>query len=137
MSNDTQVATRREPSANTLEHTSAERTRERVVFQPPSDIYESENEYVLVADVPGASKDTLDIDLENNVLTIHASVRDHTPDGYTPAYREYTVGDFERSFRLSDEIDRDSIRARFDQGVLTLTLPKAQPTRKRIVVQAT
>lgn len=114
----------------------AERIRERRVYLPPTDIYETEDAVTVIADMPGVTRDAVSIELEQNVLTIHGGSRDHQPEGYSPAYQEYGIGDFERTFRLSDEIDREGIEAKLSHGVLTLTLPKARPSRKKIAVKA-
>ncbi len=115
-----------------------ERTRTRRVYAPRADIYETENELVLVADMPGVSPDRLDVTLEKRELTIRGRTGDDAPEGYSPVYREYESGDYERTFVLSDEIDADRIQARLKDGVLHLTLPKAGPAEaKRIQVQAT
>lgn len=115
---------------------SAERTRDRRVYLPPTDIYETEDAVTVIADMPGVTRDAVNIELEQNVLTIHGNSRDHRPEDYSPAYQEYGIGDFERTFRLSDEIDRENIEAKLTHGVLTLTLPKAKPSRKKIEVKA-
>lgn len=113
-----------------------ERTRDRRVYLPPTDIYETEDAVTVIADMPGVTRDAVSIELEQNILTIHGNSRDHQPEEYSPAYEEYGIGDFERTFRLSDEIDRDNIEAKLNHGVLTLTLPKAKPSRKKIEVKA-
>ncbi len=115
-----------------------ERTRTRRVYAPRADIYETENGLVLVADMPGVSPDRLDVTLERRELTIRGRTGDDAPEGYSPVYREYEGGDYERTFVLSDEIDADKIQARLKDGVLHLTLPKAGPAEaKRVQVQAT
>jgi HSP20 family protein len=113
-----------------------ERTRERQCFIPKADIYESENDIVVVADIPGASQDSVDITLDKNVLTIDAFVDPDIPEGYSLAWGEYEVGDYQRSFRLSSEIDRDKIEATVANGELRLRLPKAEEAKaKKIPVK--
>ena len=115
-----------------------ERTRTRRVYAPRTDIYETDQALVLVADMPGVLPDGLDITLERRELTVRGRTGDYAPEGYSPVYREYESGDYERTFVLSDEIDADKIEARLRDGVLHLTLPKAGPAQaKRIQVQAT
>lgn len=115
-----------------------ERTRTRRVYAPRADIFETEKELVLVADMPGVAPDRLDVTLERRELTIRGRTLDEEPEGYSPVYREYESGDYERTFMLSDEIDADKIEARLKDGVLRLTLPKAGPAQaKRIQVRAT
>ena len=84
----------------------AERTRDRLAFVPRADIYETDDEIVVVADMPGIDENTVDITLENNVLTINGYVEPVEPDGYSLAYAEYRVGYYQRAFSLSDQVDR-------------------------------
>ncbi len=114
----------------------AERTRDRLAFVPRVDIYETEENIVVVADMPGVDEKSVDITLEKNVLTINGYVELVQPENYSLAYAEYRVGDYERSFTLSNEIDQDNIEATLKDGVLTLTLPKVGPTTKKIAVKA-
>jgi HSP20 family protein len=114
----------------------AERTRDRLAFVPRVDIYETDENVVVVADVPGVDEESMDITLEKNVLTINGYVEPVQPEGYSLAYAEYRVGDYERSFTLSNEIDQDNIEATLKNGVLTLHLPKVGPTTKKIAVKA-
>ena len=112
-----------------------ERTRSRRSFIPRADIYETEKEIIVLADIPGANEKTIDITLEKNVLSITAFVEPAIPSGFEVAYAEYEEGDYQRSFRLSDEIDRDKIEATVSDGVLRLNLPKSQEARiKKITV---
>jgi len=108
-----------------------EPTRDVQVFVPRSDIYETDDEIVLVLDVPGANADSIDITLEKNVLTINAYVDFEKPEGYALNIAEYAVGDYQRSFRLSDEVDQAKIKASVKDGVLSLHLPKAKNARTR------
>jgi len=113
-----------------------ERTRSRRSFVPRADIYETDKELIVLADIPGASDKTVDITLEKNVLSITAYVEPAIPSGFDIAYAEYEEGDYQRSFRLSDEIDREKIEAAVSDGVLRLRLPKSQGARtKKIEVQ--
>jgi len=116
--------------------TEMERTRSRRSFVPRADIYETDKEIIVLADVPGANEKTVDITLEKNVLSITAYVEPAIPSGVEVAYAEYEEGDYQRSFRLSDEIDREKIEAVVNEGVLRLRLPKAQEARvKKISVK--
>jgi len=113
-----------------------ERTRSRRSFVPRADIYETDKELIVLADIPGASDKTVDITLEKNVLSITAYVEPAIPSGFDIAYAEYEEGDYQRSFRLSDEIDQEKIEAAVSDGVLRLRLPKSQGARtKKIEVQ--
>jgi HSP20 family protein len=115
---------------------SKEITRDRMVFIPRADIYEDGDHIILLADVPGADEKSLDITLEKNVLTIKAFVEPDDPANYNQTYREYQIGDYQRSFVLTDEIDRNGIEATVKDGVLRMTLPKAGPAKtQRITVK--
>lgn len=103
-----------------------ERTRSRRCFIPRADIYETENDIVVLADIPGANENTVNITLEKNDLTINAYIDPIQSNGYDIAYAEYEEGDYQRVFHLSDEIDRDRIQATVSEGVLRLQLPKSE-----------
>lgn|SRR5512135_1458101 len=108
-----------------------ERTKPRRVFKPDVDITERKDETVLIADLPGVDDQSLDITLEKNVITIRGRVQPDAPAGYRLAYAEYEVGDYERAFTLSDEVDKDRIQATIKNGVLKLVLPKAPAAKAR------
>jgi len=113
-----------------------ERTRSRRSFIPKADIYETDKEIIILADIPGANDKTVDITLEKNILSITAYIEPVRRDGFEIAYAEYEEGDYQRSFRLSDEIDRDKIEAAVSDGVLRLLLPKSLGARtKKISVK--
>jgi HSP20 family molecular chaperone IbpA len=115
----------------------AERTRPQACFVPRADIYEDEQQLVIVADVPGVNESQVDITLEKNILTINAYVEQPAFEGYALAFAEYEVGDYQRSFKLSDEIYREKIQASVKDGLLTITLPKAAAaTARKISVKA-
>jgi HSP20 family molecular chaperone IbpA len=114
----------------------AERTRERACFVPRADIYETNDGITVVADMPGVDENSVDITLEQNVLTINGYVAPVDPNGYRLAYAEYRVGDYQRRFTISDQIDRDKIEAMMKDGVLRLHLPKVEPTARKIAVKA-
>ena len=119
------------------EREGAEPTRARPSFHPRVDILETDAGMTILADVPGTTPDGISITLERRQLTIHASVADHSPEGMSPLYLEYEVGDWERSFTLSRDFDMEKIEAALKNGVLTLTLPRApEHEAKRIQVKA-
>lgn len=106
-------------------------------FVPRVDIYETRGELFLVADMPGVDEKTVDVELEKNILTISGRVENGKVPDYSLVFSEYEVGDYEREFTLSDEIDRDKIKATVKQGVLRLELPKAEKVKpKRITINA-
>jgi HSP20 family protein len=97
-----------------------------VYFNPLIDIHEGPDGLILEADLPGATGETLAIQLEDNVLSLHAQVSSPAPEGARMLHEEYRVGDFYRSFILSDEVERSRISAELKNGVLRLMLPKAE-----------
>jgi HSP20 family protein len=112
-------------------------TEQRAVFRPSVDILESPTDVVLVADVPGVDEAHLDVTLDKNVLTIRGKVEPTSFEGYTPVRTEYGVGDFERVFTVSDDVNREAIEATVKDGVLQMKLPKtAQSARRKINVVA-
>ena len=105
-----------------------ERTESRPVYSPRVDIIEKKEALVLKADMPGVAQNGVDVLFEQGVLTIRGRVGDQKPEG-EPLVTEYGVGDFERSFTVSDDIDAGKIDAVLKDGVLTLTLPKAESAK--------
>jgi HSP20 family protein len=95
-------------------------------FVPTTDIFEIEDALTVVMEVPGVNKDAVDISVENQVLKIEAKIDPSKYDGMEPLYTEYNVGHFARSFTLSNKIDQQQISAKLEDGVLTLTLKKAE-----------
>ena len=108
-----------------------ERTRECPVYVPRADIYETDDQVTVIADMPGVDETLVDITLEKNTLTIRGFIEPEAHEGYTLSYAEYGVGDYERSFVLSNEIDREKIEASVKDGVLHLVLPKLDTARVR------
>ncbi len=120
-----------------VETNAMERTRDLRCFIPRVDIYKTENAIEIVADMPGVSKDNVEITLDKDVLTINGYANPPDPEGYSLFYSEYEGGDYERSFRISSEIDRDGIEAKMDNGELHLRLPVSEASKtKRIEVKA-
>ncbi|WP_308918013.1 Hsp20/alpha crystallin family protein [Jannaschia sp. LMIT008] len=114
-----------------------EPTRDRPTFRPRCDIVETEDGLAILADMPGAKADTLEVHVEKRELSIRAEVEEQAPDGMSLAIREYRTGDWERRFSVSRAYDLDGVSASLKDGVLTLTLPKvSDPESKRIDVSA-
>ncbi len=116
-----------------LDLAGAERTRDRLAFVPRADISETGEGITVVADMPGVDETSVEVTLENNVLTIRGYVDPVEPEGRSLAYSEYRVGDYERAFSLSDQIDQDGIDAMVKDGVLRLYLPKITEARRRTI----
>lgn len=113
-----------------------EHTRNKPVFVPAVDIYESEAGLTLVADMPGVGIDGVSIDLDKDQLTIRGTVPNGV-QGQPVLLREYSVGDYYRQFNLSNAIDRNRIEASMKDGVLTVVLPKVDAVKpRRIEIKA-
>ena len=117
--------------------TPAEQTRPGLVFTPAVDIFETEKEITLLADMPGVKAGDLNIDLNENVLTLDGEVE--SPEGSDEAdvIREYQTGKYYRQFTLSQVIDQSKIDAGMKDGVLRLKLPKVEAvTPRKITVKS-
>lgn len=113
-----------------------ESTRGLPNYIPQVDIYEDNQVITVLADMPGVDKSGVSIDLKDDQLTIDGKI-DRSDENETLIHREYEMGNYFRQFTLSDLIDREKITAKMADGVLTLTLPKAQkPEPKKIEVKA-
>jgi len=112
-----------------------EQTRPGRTYVPDVDIYETQDNLWLWADMPGVDEGSLEVRVADNVLSIEGRVGLQEYDNLNPVYTEYNVGNYSRRFSLSNEIDVDHIKARMTNGVLELTLPKAERAKpKRIAV---
>jgi HSP20 family molecular chaperone IbpA len=109
----------------------AEHTRSGRCYRPHVDILEQPDELLLLADVPGASGDRIEVKFEDGTLTIHAPVEPRQKPDHEFLLCEYGVGDYWRTFRVSEAIDASKITAGYADGVLTLRLPKAEAIKPR------
>ena len=100
-------------------------------FLPTADIFETEDALTVILEMPGVDKDNIDISVENGLLTVEGRINFGKYEGLQPVYSEYNIGPFRRSFRISSRIDQDKIRAEMRDGVITLTLPKAEQAKPR------
>ncbi|MGQ9575197.1 MAG: Hsp20/alpha crystallin family protein [Thermoguttaceae bacterium] len=114
----------------------AEQTRSGVCYRPLVDILETDEELTVLADVPGASPEGIDVDFENGTLTIHARVAPRD-EGADFLVREYGVGDYYRTFEVNETIDPDKISAQYADGVLSVRLPKAEAAKPRKITVKT
>ena len=114
-----------------------EQTRPGRTFVPDVDIYETPDNLWLWADMPGVDENSLEVNVADGVLSIEGQVALQDYDNLTPVYTEYNVGHYARRFTLSNEIDSERIKARMNNGVLELELPKAERAKpRRITVSA-
>jgi HSP20 family molecular chaperone IbpA len=111
------------------ELTAQEQTRAGRSYVPKVDIAESSDALWLWADMPGVDERSVHVSLEKGILSIEGNVSLEEYQSLTPVYTEYNVGNFVRTFRLSDDIDTEAIQAKMTQGVLQLKLPKGERAR--------
>ena len=109
----------------------AEHTRGGTYYRPNVDIYELPAELVVKADMPGAKMDEIDIQFEDGSLVIHARLPARQEKQGPFSRKEYGVGDYYRTFRVSEQIDASRISADYSAGILTLHLPKTEAVKPR------
>lgn len=103
-------------------------------LRPAVNIIETAEGLVLTADIPGATKESLDINVEKGVLTINAPAAHSMPG--TPVYREFELANYYRQFTIPESLDHEKAKAEYANGILTLTVPKAEIAKpKRVAVQ--
>jgi HSP20 family molecular chaperone IbpA len=107
------------------------------LYRPLTDIVERGGTVSLMLEMPGVAPDDVEIALENRVLTIRGRADQGRPETLRLAYAEYGEGDYERAFTLSDDFDPDRIEAELKNGLLTVTLPRAEAAQpKKIAVKS-
>jgi len=105
-------------------------------YLPDVDICENGDRVLLLADMPGVDSTTVNVTVENNVLTIEGQAQVEHPQGYELVGQEYEVGKYRRAFALSDAVSADGIKARLQNGVLEVTIPmRAAAKRRRIKIE--
>ena len=102
----------------------------REYVSPEVNIFETSDGYVLEAEMPGVSKESLEITLEGNEMTLVGRRKDDVAPG-EPLFRERALADYRRVFELDPAIDTAKIAAKIEQGLLTLTLPKSERVKPR------
>jgi HSP20 family molecular chaperone IbpA len=108
-----------------------ERTVPGRFYVPYTDVYETEEALTVVMEMPGVSREAVNIESKEDVLRVEARIDFSKYGGMEPVYTEYNVGHWTRSFTVSDKVDRERIAATLEDGVLTLTLPKTPESRPR------
>ena len=106
-------------------------TRAGRTYVPQVDIYETKEGLWLWADMPGVDEESLNVHLDNGVLTIEGQVDVKQYENMDPLYTEYNVGNYARRFTLSNDVDSDRIVARMQHGVLSLEIPKSERAKPR------
>lgn len=115
-----------------------EPTRDIPVRTPATDIYETDQGIVVVADMPGVAEKGLEVTLENNVLTLVGRTEWTGPEGREALHREFGPAEYRRTFTLAEDLDREKITARIKAGQVQVTLPKAAKAQpRRIAVEDT
>jgi HSP20 family molecular chaperone IbpA len=104
------------------------RASERYV-KPPATIIETEEGLTLIADIPGSARDTLDINSENGIMTISATVARSMPG--RPVYTEFELAPYYRQFSIPEILDHEKATANFTNGLLTLKVPKSEAAKPR------
>lgn len=131
MSNNTEV-TRTDADSRRLQEAGAQRA-----VAPAVDVFESEQSITLLADMPGVSREQLELKVEGDALLIEGHAQPETPEGLQPLWAEVRVPHYRRSFTLSRELDTNRIEANLKDGVLTLRIPKhAHAQARRIEVRS-
>ncbi|NLP03130.1 MAG: Hsp20/alpha crystallin family protein [Fibrobacter sp.] len=114
-----------------VSNTAAEQLRHSgQAYSPDVDIYASEDEVVFAVDVPGVGKGDVNIQIdETNTLVIQA--RNSQKESDNIAIRQYRIGDFYRAFQISDEYDKEKIKAALENGLLQITIPRKESAKPR------
>jgi HSP20 family protein len=102
-------------------------------FLPTTDIYEDENELTVILEMPGVDKDNVEIRVQDSVLNVDGRLDFSKYQGLQPLYTEYNIGNYSRSFSLSNKIDQNRIAAEIKDGVLSLKLPKMEEAKPRTI----
>lgn len=111
----------------------AQTSQTEAIYVPNVDISESTECIRLVADMTGVDQKSVDVTIENNVLTVEGHAQVESPEGYELVGQEYGVGKYRRDFTLSNAVDTDGIKARVRHGVLEVTIPKREAAKTRKV----
>lgn len=109
----------------------AEQTQPGLIFTPNVDIFETDNEITLLADMPGVTANNLTIDLKENVLTLTGEVAPFEGANEEDILIEYEIGKYHRQFNLASVIDQSKIDAKLNDGILRLSLPKVEEVKPR------
>ncbi len=111
--------------------TQAEQTRDLPVFSPLVDIYETQSEVVVFAEMPGVEQKNINVTFENDVLLIAGTPSGGTDGGHELLHRGRRIGSYYREFRILVDIDSEKISAKTSNGVLKIVLPKAEKAKPR------
>ncbi|RTZ66981.1 MAG: Hsp20/alpha crystallin family protein [Aquificaceae bacterium] len=113
-------------TANGSVEKATDKQTQQQTMTPATDIHETKDGATLYIDLPGVSPDALDIDVDQNVLTVKGDINLDTADSLTPTYMDVRAGAFKRQFTLSAELDSSQVDAQLKNGVLTLVIPRSE-----------
>lgn len=117
-----------EQSEKNIQTREETRSSEKYI-KPAVNIVETEEGLMLTADIPGACKETLDVNVEKGILTINAQVSHAMPG--QPIYTEFELAPYYRQFSIPETLDHQKAKADFTNGILTLLIPRAEAARPR------
>lgn len=103
------------------------------LFQPVTDIFETEDALTVVLEMPGVNKESVEVGVENDILTVTGRIDFSKYEEMQPLYTEYTLGNYSRSFQISNAIEQEGINAHMKDGVMTVVLPKGKRAKPRRV----
>jgi len=101
------------------------------IFLPTTDIFETPEALTVVLEMPGVDRNSIEASVEDDIVTIAGRIDFTKYEGMQPVYTEYNVGNYARSFEISNKIDQSRISAQMKDGVVTLVLPKAEQAKSR------
>jgi len=110
-----------------------EYTKAEKIFTPDVDIYENDEALMMEVEMPGVKKGSVEVNLDNNMLSLRGKIETSEYTDYRPLYGEYNIGHYERVFELGEKINQEKIKANMEDGVLYLTIPKAEKVKPRLI----
>jgi HSP20 family protein len=113
--------------------TQTQSTKGYIYSTPDCDIYETDNDYKMIYDIPGVEKNDINIRVEKDVLTVTADCTKQPVEGYQDLKKEMKLSGYKRSFDLNNTVNTDKINADYTDGILTLTLPKKEEQKTKEV----
>lgn len=103
------------------------------IFVPNADIYEDDNALNVILEMPGVDKSNVEVSVEDGVLRVGGRLDFSKYERLQPLYTEYNIGNYSRSFTLSNKIDQNKIAAEMKDGVLSLKMPKVEEAKPRTI----
>jgi len=114
-----------------VEVAGAPNRRNNWTYRPSVDIFDTADELLLISDMPGANPEQIDVSMESGILTLQANVESRDYAQARNVVHEYGIGSFHRRFEIDEAIDTEAVTAEYNDGVLTVHLPKEQQARRR------